>query len=75
MTLENLPAMAKLYLNLSFYLAPDAPHGFGLGTGTKGYVNAFTQAAQWPDMAINFIESRLGLQEKTIDMDSVAFAW
>ena len=51
------------------------PHGFGLGTGTKGYVNAFTQAAQWPDMAINFIESRLGLQEKTIDMDSVAFAW
>lgn len=75
MTLENLPAMAKLYPDLSFYLAPDAPHGFGLGTGTKGYVNAFTQAAQWPDMAINFIESRLGLQEKTIDMDSVAFAW
>ena len=71
----NLPAMAKLYPDLSFYLAPDAPHGFGLGTGTKGYVNAFTQAAQWPDMAINFIESRLGLQEKTIDMDSVAFAW
>ena len=75
MILACVPQGTKTFPDFSFYLAPDAPHGFGLGTGTKGYVNAFTQAAQWPDMAINFIESRLGLQEKTIDMDSVAFAW
>ena len=35
----------------------------------------YTQIAQWPDMAVNFIESRLGLVEKKIDMDSVGFAW
>lgn len=75
MILACVPQGTKTFPDFSFYLATDAPHGFGLGTGTKGYVNAFTQAAQWPDMAINFIESRLGLQEKTIDMDSVAFAW
>ena len=63
------------FADFSFYLAPDAPHGVGLGTGTKGYVNAYTQIAQWPDMAVNFIESRIGLMEKTEDMDSVAFAW
>ena len=47
----------------------------GLGTGTKGYVNAYTQIAQWPDMAVNFMESRLGLMEKTVDMDPVGMAW
>mgnify|MGYP004601922423 FL=1 len=73
--LPNVPECAKIFPDFSFYLAPDAPHGVGLGTGTKGYVNAYTQIAQWPDMAVNFIESRLGLMEKTEDMDSVAFAW
>ena len=73
--LPNVPECAKIFPEFSFYLAPDAPHGVGLGTGTKGYVNAYTQIAQWPDMAVNFIESRLGLMEKTEDMDSVAFAW
>ena len=73
--LPNVPECAKIFPDFSFYLAPDAPHGVGLGTGTKGYVNAYTQIAQWPDMAVNFIESRIGLMEKTEDMDSVAFAW
>jgi len=75
MMLPSLPECAMIFKDFSFYLAPDAPHGVGLGTGTEGYVNAYTQIAQWPDMAVNFIESRIGLQEKTIDMDSVAFAW
>lgn len=75
MMLPSLPECAATFADFSFYLAPDAPHGVGLGTGTKGYVNAYTQIAQWPDMAVNFIESRIGLMEKTEDMDSVAFAW
>ena len=58
----------------AYTLAPDAPHGVGLGNGTKGYVDVYTQIAQWPDMAVNFIKSRLGLMEKNIDMDSVGFA-
>ena len=75
MMLPSLPECAEIFEDFSFYLAPDAPHGVGLGTGTKGYVNAYTQIAQWPDMAVNFIESRLGLMEKHEDMDSVSFAW
>lgn len=75
MLLPSLPECANIFTDFSFYLAPDAPHGVGLGTGTKGYVDYYTQIAQWPDMAVNFIESRLGLMEKKIDMDSVGFAW
>ena len=75
MMLPSLPECANTFKDFSFYLAPDAPHGVGLGTGTKGYVDYYTQIAQWPDMAVNFIESRLGLVEKKIDMDSVGFAW
>ena len=75
MMLPSLPECANTFKDFSFYLAPDAPHGVGLGTGTKGYVDYYTQIAQWPDMAVNFIESRLGLMEKKIDMDSVGFAW
>lgn len=73
--LECVPEAAKAFPDFSFYLAPDAVHGVGLGTGTKNYVDAYTQMAQWPEMAINFIESRLGLQEKTYKQDGVAFAW
>lgn len=75
MMLPSLPECAMIFKDFSFYLAPDAPHGVGLGTGTKGYVNAYTQIAQWPDMAVNFMESRLGLMEKTVDMDPVGMAW
>ena len=75
MMLPSLPECANIFTDFSFYLAPDAPHGVGLGTGTKGYVDYYTQIAQWPDMAVNFIESRLGLMKKKIDMDSVGFAW
>ena len=75
MILPSVAVGADIFEDFSFYMAPDAPHGVGLGTGTRGYVNAYTQIAQWPDMAVNFIESRLGLMEKTEDMDSVAFAW
>lgn len=70
-----IPAAAQTFSDFSFYLAPDAVHGVGLGTGTKNYVDAYTQIAQWPEMAVNFIESRLGLQPKTKSQDSVAFAW
>ena len=52
-----------------------APHVVGLGTGVRNYVNVYTQISQWPQMAINFIESRIGLQEKAYDLNSVAFAW
>ena len=48
--------------------------GVGLGTGTRNYVNAYTQIAQWPQMAINFIESRLGLIEKSYDLNAVDLA-
>ncbi len=70
-----IPTAAQTFSDFSFYLAPDAVHGVGLGTGTKNYVDAYTQIAQWPEMAVNFIESRLGLQPKTKSQDSVAFAW
>ena len=73
--LACVPDAAAVFPDFSFYLAPDAVHGVGLGTGTRNYVNAFTQMAQWPQMAINFIESRLGLQEKSYDLNSVEFAW
>ena len=75
MVLACVPDAAATFPDFSFYLAPDAVHGVGLGTGIRNYVNAYTQMAQWPQMAINFIESRLGLQEKTYDLNSVAFAW
>ena len=75
MMLPSLPECANTFKDFSFYLAPDAPHGVGLGTGTKGYVDYYTQFALWPDMAVNFIVSRLGLVEKKIDMYSAGFAW
>lgn len=75
MVLPGLSRWAETFSDFSFYLAPDAPHGVGLGTGTRNYVNAFTQLAQWPEMAINFIESRLGLQEKTFDLNQTMQSW
>lgn len=75
MVLPALAECAGIFSDFSFYLAPDAPHGVGLGTGTRNYVNAFTQLAQWPEMAINFIESRLGLQEKTFDLNQTMNSW
>lgn len=65
----------SIFPDFGFYLAPDAVHGVGLGTGIRNYVNAYTQIAQWPQMAINFIESRLGLQEKVYEVNAVEFAW
>jgi len=73
-----LPAVEEAYNtfpDFSLYLAPDAVHGVGLGTGTRNYVNAFTQYAQWPQMAINFIESRIGLQEKSYDLNQTMNSW
>lgn len=70
-----VPQASAVFPDFSFYLAPDAVHGVGLGTGTHNYVDAYTQIAQWPQMAINFIESRIGLQEKSIDSNAVEFAW
>ncbi len=73
-----LPAVEecfKTFPDFSLYLAPDAPHGVGLGNGTRNYVNAFTQYAQWPQMAINFIESRLDLQPKTYDLNQTMNSW
>ena len=75
MIMPSVEAAMSIFPDMSFYLAPDAVHGVGLGTGTRNYVNAFTQFAQWPQMAINFIESRIGLQEKSYDLNSVEFAW
>ena len=75
MVLACVPDATATFPDFSFYLAPDAPHGVGLGTGVRNYVNVYTQISQWPQMAINFIESRLGLQEKAYDLNSVAFAW
>lgn len=75
MVLPGLAAVSATFPDFSFYLAPDAPHGVGLGTGTRNYVNAFTQFAQWPQMAINFIESRLDLQPKTYDLNQTMNSW
>lgn len=75
MVLPCVVESAAIFPDFGFYLAPDSVHGVGLGTGTRNYVNAFTQIAQWPQMAINFIESRIGLQEKSYDLNSVEFAW
>ncbi len=72
---QSIAICAKTFSDFSFYVAPDAPHGVGLGTGTRNYVNAFTQYAQWPEMAINFIESRLGLQETTYDLNQTMNSW
>ena len=74
MIMPSVEAAMSIFPDMSFYLAPDAVHGVGLGTGTRNYVNAFTQFAQWPQMAINFIESRIGLQERSYDLNSVEFA-
>ncbi len=46
-----VPAASKTFPDFSFYLAPDAVHGVGLGDGTANYVDAYTQIAQWPEMA------------------------
>jgi len=73
-----LPAVEEAYKtfpDFALYLAPDAVHGVGLGTGTRNYVNAFTQYAQWPQMAINYIESRIGLQEKSYDLNQTMNSW
>ena len=73
-----LPAVEecfKTFPDFSLYLAPDAVHGVGLGNGTRNYVNAFTQYAQWPQMAINFIESRLGAQPKSYDLNQTMNSW
>ena len=75
MILPTLNDVAKTFPDFAFYLAPDAPHGVGLGTGTRNYVNAFTQLAQWPQMAINFIESRLDLQPKSYDLNQTMNSW
>lgn len=75
MLLPGLADCAKIFPDFSFYLAPDAPHGVGLGTGTRNYVNAFTQLAQWPQMAINFIESRIGLAPKSYDLNQTMQSW
>ena len=75
MILPGLADLAKAFPEFAFYLAPDAVHGVGLGTGTRNYVNAFTQFAQWPEMAINFIESRLDLQPKTYDLNQTMNSW
>ncbi len=75
MMLPDLADISATFPDFSFYLAPDAVHGVGLGTGVRNYVNAFTQIGQWPEMAINFIESRLDIQPAVYDLNSVEFAW
>lgn len=72
--LPSVEQCYEIFPEFSFYMAPDAVHGVGLGTGTRNYVNAYTQIAQWPQMAINFIESRLGLIEKSYDLNAVDLA-
>lgn len=61
-----VPAASKTFPDFSFYLAPDAVHGVGLGDGTANYVDAYTQIAQWPEMAINFIESRWACRKRSM---------
>ncbi len=75
MILPSLTDVYEAFPDFSLYIAPDAVHGVGLGTGVRNYVNAYTQIAQWPQMAINFIESRLGLQPAVYDLNSVEFSW
>ena len=75
MVLPGIAECANIFSDFAFYLAPDAPHGVGLGTGTRNYVNAYTQLAQWPQMAINFIESRIGLAPQSYDLNQTMTSW
>lgn len=67
---KSIPAAIEFLLSLktdvSFWVVPDAKHGFGLSTGVKNYVNGYTVAQLWPEMLLNFLDTRLGYKERVV---------
>ena len=57
--LPHVAACAQAFPAFSFFLVPGAPHGFGLGTGVRNYIDPCPQAAPWPELARRFVESHL----------------
>lgn len=62
---KSLEFLLNLGTDVEFFLAPDAIHGIGLGTGTLNYIDGFTLIADWPAMAIRFLDTRLGYAESS----------
>ncbi len=73
---EAAPALQfllSLNTEVSFWLAPDAGHGFGMATGVQNYVDGYTVACEnWGDMAVSFLDTRLGYRAKSVSKDAVA---
>lgn len=63
---DAIALLLGLGTDVSFWVAPDANHGFGLATGVRRYTNRFAAAEVWPEMALRFIETRLGLTDKVV---------
>ncbi len=69
---DALTWLMSLDTDVCYIVAPDAGHGFGLGTGTPNYVNSFSVVQGWTEMALKFLDTRLGYEEKEIDVNAVA---
>ena len=69
---ESLTWLLTLDTDVCYFLAPDSVHGVGLGTGTENYVNGYTVMADWTDLALDFLDTRLGYLPKEIDINAVA---
>ncbi|MGI5172359.1 alpha/beta hydrolase [Treponema sp. OMZ 840] len=67
---KSIPASIEFLLSLktdvSFWVVPDAKHGFGLSTGVKNYVNGYTVAQFWPEILLSFLDTQLGYKERVI---------
>ena len=69
---SSLQFLLGLNTEVSFWLAPDAGHGFGMATGVQNYVDGYTVACEnWGDMAISFLDTRLGYRTKVTSKDAV----
>lgn len=69
---SSLQFLLGLNTEVSFWLAPDAAHGFGMGTGVQNYVDGYTVACEnWGNMAISFLDTRLGYRAKVTPKDAV----
>lgn len=55
-------------VDVEVYLAPDAPHGFGLATGVDNYIDGFEAASSWPELAVQFLDIQFGHTSAIIDM-------
>ena len=68
---DSLGWLLSLNTDVCFFIAPDAGHGFGLGTGTENYVNGYTVMSGWTDLALDFLDTRLGYAPKEMEANAV----